>query len=453
VTLARGKAHANPSKAFFVRMLTRDISLEDCILDLVDNSIDGAWNEAGVEPTTMTVDSALADFRIDIEFDDQNFSIVDNCGGITLNQAADYAFTFGRREDQLGDDYSVGVYGIGMKRAVFKVGETIAIRSTYAGDEGLESFRVPIDVPRWLMVSDDAEPNNWDFDIEEDEPLGHPGVAIEISSLLPEAETRLGDATYQRTLRRTLARDYMVPLMRGLTIAVNGVKVEGNSFALRENEEFAPMRERYDDGAVSVEIFAGMASLPPDSVEPGEDTKLPGEPSGWYILCNGRVVLAGDTSSLTGWGVDVPKWHLQYSGFAGAVLFTSANPSLLPMTTTKRSIDTSSAVYLRARAKMYEPARAWIDYTNARKADLDSAKAREQVATVVKLADVTERASVQLPALPTRTRAQVGNVHYQMPVKRLKALAKGFGDDSLGYREVGIRSFEYAYEDFAEEDS
>jgi len=32
-------AKADPSKAFFIEMLTRDITLSDCVLDLVDNSI------------------------------------------------------------------------------------------------------------------------------------------------------------------------------------------------------------------------------------------------------------------------------------------------------------------------------------------------------------------------------------------------------------------------------
>jgi hypothetical protein len=33
---------AEPTKSFFVDMLTRDIALEQAILDLVDNSVDGA---------------------------------------------------------------------------------------------------------------------------------------------------------------------------------------------------------------------------------------------------------------------------------------------------------------------------------------------------------------------------------------------------------------------------
>jgi hypothetical protein len=51
------KARANPTKAFFVRMITRDISLEDCILDLIDNSVDGAWRCEGSKPMGLAGDA------------------------------------------------------------------------------------------------------------------------------------------------------------------------------------------------------------------------------------------------------------------------------------------------------------------------------------------------------------------------------------------------------------
>ena len=41
------KAAAVPTKQFFVSMLTRDISLADAILDLIDNCLDGALRIAG----------------------------------------------------------------------------------------------------------------------------------------------------------------------------------------------------------------------------------------------------------------------------------------------------------------------------------------------------------------------------------------------------------------------
>ena len=37
--------NAGPTKAFFVKMLTRDIELADAILDLLDNCVDGVVRE------------------------------------------------------------------------------------------------------------------------------------------------------------------------------------------------------------------------------------------------------------------------------------------------------------------------------------------------------------------------------------------------------------------------
>jgi hypothetical protein len=86
------KAVANPTKAFFVRMITRDISLEDCILDLIDNSVDGAWRNEGSRPMGLAQDADLSNYRIDIVGNDKLFSISDNCGGMTLDDAVDQAF-------------------------------------------------------------------------------------------------------------------------------------------------------------------------------------------------------------------------------------------------------------------------------------------------------------------------------------------------------------------------
>lgn len=53
---------------------------------------------------------------------------------MTLDDAINHAFSFGRRATEENDDYSIGVYGIGMKRAVFKLGTDIKIRSTAPED-------------------------------------------------------------------------------------------------------------------------------------------------------------------------------------------------------------------------------------------------------------------------------------------------------------------------------
>lgn len=441
------KATANPTKEFFVTMITRDITVEDCILDLIDNSIDGAWRGAGSRPVGLAEDADLSNYSISITVSPQSFSILDNCGGMTLNDAVNHAFSFGRRSTEEYDDYSIGVYGIGMKRAVFKLGTDIKIRST-AVDEGKRlSFAVPIKVPTWL--ANDEPP--WDFDIVEDEPLEEDGVEVAVASLTGGAMRSFESPAFVQNLRRTIARDYTIHLNRGLRISLNGEAIAGTLIELRQSDEFAPMREDYqeelDGHQVSVELIAGMAALPPDSSDPDEqddgDKRF-----GWYIACNGRIVLAADKTNLSGWGTDGwPLWHRQYSGFLGIILFTAANATALPLTTTKRSVDVSSEIYRRARPRMREVTRKWIDYTNARKQALDEAKEREAKALSVSIYAVNKHTSVRLPVLTPRQTERMGNIAYAVPLARLRELGKALGSINMSYREVGVKSFDYTYDE------
>jgi Histidine kinase-, DNA gyrase B-, and HSP90-like ATPase len=446
----RNKVDASPTRAFFVRMLTRDISLEDCILDLVDNSIDGAWALSGQRPSELTADDTLSNFTIDISLRPEAFSISDNCGGIDIDDAVDYAFTFGRKDAEPRAEFSVGVYGIGMKRAVFKLGNTISIFSTYREQNGsLTGFVVPIDVAEW--VSDSSE--HWDFDLNPHEPAENPGVVIDVADLAEETSRKFQDPTYEQNLRYALARNYILPLMRGLTINVNGRAVQGTSFIWQESEDIKPLRSSYDDDGVLVEIVAGMSKAPPNDTEP-EQTSRADRTSGWYVICNGRAVLVADRTIVTGWGRGTwPSWHPQYNGFVGVALFSAADPTKLPMTTTKRSVDTSSGIYLRALSQMEEPTRTWINYTNARKAEREVAERQEREARNVELTNVQENSRLQLPRFTAPTqREAVANVLYAVPRKRLRNLAAALGNINMPYREVGTRSFDFAYEEFVDED-
>src|SRR4051812_25735665 len=99
-------------------MLTRDIELLPAIIDLVDNSVDGA---------RATTPGDLSSHRIDIVADADIFRISDDCGGIDIDVARDYAFRFGRPEGHTGTDHSVGQFGVGMKRALFKLGSVFSV--------------------------------------------------------------------------------------------------------------------------------------------------------------------------------------------------------------------------------------------------------------------------------------------------------------------------------------
>jgi hypothetical protein len=82
-------ADAHPRKRFFLEMFTRDIALEDTVLDLIDNSIDGLIRSRSLDlsPALLTqrLPSSLRAGRtpsIRCEYADDEFSVTDTRGGI-----------------------------------------------------------------------------------------------------------------------------------------------------------------------------------------------------------------------------------------------------------------------------------------------------------------------------------------------------------------------------------
>jgi hypothetical protein len=87
---------AYPTKAFFVKMLTRDIPLEDAILDLLDNCVDGILRTKWSNGIPQGIENPYEGYYAEITLDKSKFTIVDNCGGIPRNIAEDYAFRMGK---------------------------------------------------------------------------------------------------------------------------------------------------------------------------------------------------------------------------------------------------------------------------------------------------------------------------------------------------------------------
>ena len=103
-------------------MLTNDVTLNDAIGDLVDNSVDGALS--------IRKDGRYDGLWVRISVKKDLFRIADNCGGISIDTARNYAFRFGRPSGMEGIPWSLGQFGIGMKRALFKLGKKFKIEST-----------------------------------------------------------------------------------------------------------------------------------------------------------------------------------------------------------------------------------------------------------------------------------------------------------------------------------
>jgi len=140
-------ASAFPSKRFFVEMLTRDIELVDAILDLIDNCIDGIHRELARKPTKGAAPAQpYKGFWARIDLDKKSFAVLDNCGGIPREVAEKYAFRLGRPVGMPEVEApTVGVYGIGMERSLFKIGRSATVTTRHAN----RAYRVSIS-KQWM---------------------------------------------------------------------------------------------------------------------------------------------------------------------------------------------------------------------------------------------------------------------------------------------------------------
>ena len=187
-------ADASPAKRFFIYMLVKDIELIPSVVDLVDNSVDAArirlearldtgpaggrtGDATGNPPTgdATPENRDLTGYWVKLVAGPDRFEISDNCGGLPLDMAERYAFRFGRPEDFPGSPLAVGQFGVGMKRALFKLGTQFTVssvtdRSRFVLPVNVEEWARDLD-PRWRFVFSMADPEYSPADGEKSGPL------------------------------------------------------------------------------------------------------------------------------------------------------------------------------------------------------------------------------------------------------------------------------------------
>lgn len=368
---------ASPTKMFFVNMLVKDIRLSRAILDLIDNSVDGAIRLDGERPWNES--------WVRVSLNPDHFIIEDNCGGIPLEVAQHYAFRFGRRKDAPPTQHSIGQFGVGMKRALFKLGRRIVIESKAEHDR----FSLEIDLDKWAL-----DDENWDFEVTDYErfteslPFDKRGTRIEVTNLNDGIGAQLDQTWFQNSLRFEISQAHRQHLSKGLIIIANSLPVEFSGANLLSSETIKPAHlamRLYEDKPhpVTVHVFAGLG---PNVARE----------AGWYIFCNGRQVLGFDQSLLTGWGEDdgktIPRFHGQFARFRGYVFFDSDDAQMLPWNTTKTGVDSESPIFTRVRREMVIVMRPIIDFLN----ELDREKDLPSNSQVLHdLLDVEDQASLR----------------------------------------------------------
>lgn len=429
-------ADASPEKRLFISLITRDIPLVAAFLDLVDNSINAA-----VEPAShrlLTAEDYVALFQdetvkpmvdIFINIDQSKVEIKDTALGISSTTAVDHVFKFGRATDEAHAGDRLSVYGIGLKRALFKLGNKITIQSDHV-DGG---FDLDLNVAKW--AKDTKQP--WTFPITSREGVatGSTGTTITITELFDDSKRRLSDGVFVGQLKEAIARTYAYYLSKFVNIYVNGHKIEGLSIEIGSNHA----SEEFKVGDVSCAITAGIGT-PQGGV-------FRDKSSGWFVFCNGRTVISADKSPLSGWGgAGLPIFQPKHRPFLGTVFFVSADAEKLPWTTTKSGINEDSAIWQETKRYMATVGRVVISFLDGRYTD---------EGTEVPSADLSEAAGARVSVMsasvsqkrtfdpPKRPPPQNMKIQYDAKVIDVKRIETYLGRTGMGGAEVGRYTFNY----------
>jgi hypothetical protein len=454
---------AEPVKAFFVDMLTRDIDLQDAILDLLDNCVDGVVRDVG--KAGLKKDTPYSGYFAEIKTSSSKFEIMDNCGGIPDERRA-YAFRMGAPPK--GRDLhlpTVGTYGIGMKRAMFKLGRNCLVETKTNTNE--YSVRFP---STWFDDEDE-----WKVQVRHDDTkLEEAGTRITVTTIRDGVKGQLGHEGFLDKLYDQIATHYALIIAKGFRVTINGKVVKGKPIQLRFSKGekgIRPFIFRTEVGGVEVFAAVGFTVPIPSEAEANSDTGAMSQgmyqaaEAGWSVVCNDRTVLYCDKTALTGWGeYPVPRYHNQFIAVSGIVEFRSDDASKLPMTTTKRGIDASSELYLDVKQKMREGMKLFTDFTNKWKGPKLASRGKEMIrdaepmnlpelkaeASSLNLRSVSKKTSGEqykphLPSPPTQDDGTV-RVSFSRPRAQVEALAdRLFGEPKTTPSVVGEKCFDVVF--------
>jgi len=336
-----------------------------------------------------------------------------------------------------------------MKRTFFKLGRFFRVDSATSKSH----FEMEVNVDDWLNQG--GETDSWHFDFKTVRekikmPAGKVGTKILVNQLLDEPSQSFALNGFAKELEQGISEGHALVLAAGLEISLNGVHLSHHPLELLQSNEIIPayverMFYEKDDHPVKVRIYAGVSQRQK-------------EDGGWYVFCNGRMVVRADQSILTGWGdgegATMPKYHPDFAFFRGYIFFDCENASRLPWTTTKTGVDSDSWLYRTAREDMIQFTKPVLKFLR------DLATERAEVASGDRNSSAMEKAVMHSescaitqikprsafigPRPQPTTGPKMQKIQYSKPADEVNKVKAYLGVRS--YTDVGVRTFEYYQE-------
>lgn len=251
---------AVPSKRLFLSIIA-DYDLNRSICELVDNGFD-VWTRAG-RSTEITVDVWLDDHN-------RTIRVEDNAGGLAREELK---YIIGPGQTGSTDtDETIGIFGVGTKRAVVALAAQIRITTRY---QEQHTYQIEFD-DGWL------EDDEWALPLYEVDQITPGTTCVELQRLRVAIS-----GEQERQLRTHLGATYAKFLdHERVTLRLNGTAIEPRYFdSWSYPPDYLPRRyhgslKAPNGSMVSVEVLAGLSN---------ESSPTSGE-YGVYFYCNDRLV-------------------------------------------------------------------------------------------------------------------------------------------------------------------
>lgn len=437
-----------PTKKLFIETLTKDIEIEDCILELIDNAVD-SYTRHNIKDRR----------RMDLSITSSSFTLIDNCGGISRKRFFEEVFRFGYAETNLNRP-TIGMYGIGLKRSIFKLGNKIDVET----DDNKNLSKIIIDVKKW-MAQKDAD---WSIEpaLDEKSKLGSrkkPYTRISVSNFYSNVKEVITSVFIEK-LKQTIEIYYCHFIKNHIDIYVNRKKLIPFTIEINQEKDFEPAVKSKTIDGVKIKIICWV-----NSRERPRNQVLRGG-HGWNIFMNKRLIIHDNVGSETGWTGEsrkyLPKYHSIYNRFRGVVYLESNEPNKLPLNTSKSDFNKESMIYVRLLKEMANVARPIIDYLSRQydkeKKEYASTENRLKDKIYIKLSDsekqkpipitkISKSSEFRYPSKKIEPKVTLSTISYKMDTQKIDELKKWMRVHSK--EKLGVATFNYCYDVYSEDDN
>lgn len=444
---------ASPRKSFFTDMLTRDITLQDCILDVIDNSVHWIIAASGQDVTEVFNSGKDKDvfslYHVNVNFSTDSFSIEDNWSGIEPDYLEKYVFRFGSDKNDVSerDIKGLSVYGVGMKRSFFKIGRYVELTTSTENSKSDLNW----DIEEWLQKDGNKD---WDLEFDTIELKNNPlkWTKISIKNLNQEISDFFKQESFRTSLIKKVSLAYALFLECGLSININNIPIIADLPKLIDGDiNYVYYKDVYKEEEEQIWAFTIIVWLTSASSA---------DYYWWNIFCNGRMVLQWDKTIKTGWGWALRQFHSSINPFIGYIFLTSKNASFLPWNTTKDNVNFESDFYQYALQDMNKCAKPVVSFLASRYRQEDTIGEMEdegkrlqnmKTKTVWEILQDTGHKNTIFNKSSKRknTIKQFERISYQVELKRFNKIRDTLikrtwkDEEEFDNSQVGLYTFEY----------